>query len=60
MSLKDSALAVLQRNHGRNRDATGDENTMQLDAHFQRVTVASNNKLLIPVRYECADIDCIP
>jgi len=60
MSLKDSALAVLQRNHGRNRDATGDEKTMQLDAHLQRGKVASNNKLLIAVSDACADIDMTP
>jgi len=52
MSLKDSALAVLQRNHERNRDATSDKNTMQLDTHLQANKVASN-KLLIAVSAAC-------
>lgn len=37
MSLKDSALAVLQRNHERNKGATSDKKTMQLDANLQTV-----------------------
>jgi len=37
MSLKDSALAVLQRNHERNKWATSDKKTMQLDANLQTV-----------------------
>ena len=40
MSLKDSALAVLQRNHERNKGATSDKNTMQLNAHLQAEKVA--------------------
>ena len=40
MSLKDSALAVLQRNHERNNGATSDKKTMQLNAHFQANKVA--------------------
>ena len=40
MSLKDSALAVLQRNHERNNGATSDKKTMQLNAHLQANKVA--------------------
>ncbi len=42
MSLKDSALAVLQRNHERNKGATSDKKTMQLNTHLQANKVASN------------------
>ena len=52
MSLKDSALAVLSRNHERNRDATSDKTTMQLKPHLQGGKVASN-KLLIAVSDAC-------
>ena len=40
MSLKDSALAVLQRNHERNKGATSDRKTMQLEPHFNPSKVA--------------------
>ena len=56
MSLKDSALAVLQRNHERNKSATSDKKTMQLNAHLQANKVASN-KLLIAVIDACVGLD---
>lgn len=59
MSLKDSAFAVLQRNHERNRDATSGEKTMQLDAHLQASKVASN-KLLIAISDACIGLDMTP
>jgi len=59
MSLKDSALAVLQRNHERNRDATSDKKAVQLDAHSQANKVASN-KLLIAVNDACNGLDMAP
>jgi len=55
MSLKDSALAVLQRNHERNRDATSEEKTMQLDTHLEGGKVASNNKLLFTIVSEACE-----
>ena len=56
MSLKDSALAVLSRNHERNRGATSDKTTMQLKPHLQGGKVASN-KLLIAVSEASAGLD---
>ena len=59
MSLKDSAIAVLERNHERNRDATSDKKPMQLNTHLQGVKVASN-KLLIAVSNACVGLDMTP
>ncbi len=59
MSLKDSALAVLQRNHERNRDATSDKKTMQLKPHLEGGKVASN-KLLIAISDACIGLDMTP
>ena len=60
MSLKDSALAVLQRNHERNYDATSDKKAVQLKPHLQGGKVASNNKLLTAVSDVCAGLDMTP
>ena len=59
MSLKDSALAVLQRNHERNTSATSDKKTMQLIAHLQAEKVASK-KLFITVRDACSGFEITP
>jgi len=59
MSLKNSALAVLQRNHERNRDATSDKKTMQLKPQLQGGKVASN-KLLVAVSIACKGLEITP
>ena len=59
MSLKDSALAVLQRNHERNKGATSDKKTMQLNAHLQADKVAST-ELLTAVSDACIGLDMTP
>jgi len=59
MSLKDSALAVLSRNHERNRDATSDKKTMQLKPQLQGGKVASN-KLLVAVSIACKGLEITP
>ena len=59
MSLKDSALAVLQRNHKYNKGATSDKKIMQLDAHLQANKVASD-KLLIAVNGACKGFAITP
>jgi len=60
MSLKDSALAVLQRNHERNQPATSEEKTAQLDTHLEGAKLRTNNKLLIAVSDACAGLDMTP
>ncbi len=59
MSLKDSALAVLTRNHERNRDATSDKKTAQLKPHLQGDKVAPN-KLLTAVSIACKGFEITP
>jgi len=59
MSLKDSALAVLQRNHERNKSATRDKKTMQLNAHLQANKSAST-ELLTAVSNACVGLDMTP
>ena len=60
MSLKDSALAVLQRNHERNQPATSEEKTAQLDTHLEGAKLRTNNKLLIAVSDACVGLDMTP
>ncbi|MCH8079869.1 MAG: hypothetical protein IIA06_08855 [Proteobacteria bacterium] len=63
MSLKDNALAVLQRNHERNHERnkgiTSDKKTMQLNTHLQANKVASND-LLTAVSDACEGLSITP
>lgn len=59
MSLKDSALAVLQRNHERNQPATSEEKTMQLDTHLEGGKVA-HDKLMTCIKRACKGLSITP
>jgi len=59
MSLKDSALAVLQRNHERNNGATSGKKTMQLNTYLQANKVAPN-ELMIAVSSACRGLEITP
>ena len=59
MSLKDSALAVLQRNHERNQPATSEEKTAQLNTHLEGGKVA-HDKLMICIKRACKELSITP
>jgi len=59
MSLKDSALAVLQRNHERNQPATSEEKTAQLNTHLEGGKVA-HDKLMICIKTACKGLSITP